>query len=141
MFKRSATSVWTGPGATGNGKVSTQSGLIKDMNYTFNQRFGDDAGTNPEELIAAAHAACFGMAFSFKLANAGMEPQELRTTATVTLDKAPGDWTLTAIHLDVKGKVSNGDATKFEAAAQDAKATCPISRVLNTNITVTATME
>lgn len=140
MFKRSASSIWTGPGATGTGKVSSESGALQNVNYTFSKRFGEDKGTNPEELIAAAHAACFGMAFSFKLADAGMEPQELNTTATVTLDKSSGDWTLSEIHLDVRAKVQNGDEAKFQAAAELAKKTCPISRVLNTNITMTATM-
>lgn len=141
MFKRSGSSVWNGPGATGKGQVSTESGALQGKSYNFNQRFGEEKGTNPEELIAAAHAACFGMALSFKLANAGMEPEELNTTSTVTVDKAPGDWTLTEIHVEVRGKVKNGDATKFQAAAEDAKATCPISRALNANITMTATME
>jgi lipoyl-dependent peroxiredoxin len=140
MFKRSATSVWNGPGATGSGKVSTESGILSSASYNFNQRFGEEKGTNPEELIAAAHAACFAMAFSFKLANAGMNPDEINCKATVTVDKAPGDWTLTEIHLDVRAKVQNGDNEKFQAAANDAKATCPISRVLNSNITMTATM-
>lgn len=141
MFKRSGSAVWNGPGATGVGKVSSESGTLNQVSYNFNQRFADEKGTNPEELIAAAHAACFSMAFSFKLANAGMNPDEIRTTATITVDKSSGDWTLSEIHLDVKAKVQNGDAAKFEAAAQDAKATCPISRALTANITMTAAME
>jgi lipoyl-dependent peroxiredoxin len=141
VHKRSASSVWNGPGPTGNGKVSVASGVFSDIGYTAKQRFESEPGTNPEELIAAAHAACFGMALAFNLTNAGIEADSLRTTATITLDNSRGNWTLTGSHLDVRGKLKSGDAAAFEKAAQDAKAGCPISRALNMDITMTATLE
>lgn len=141
IFKRSASSVWNGPGPSGAGKVSVQSGSFTDVKYTAKQRFDNDPGTNPEELIAAAHASCFGMALAFNLTNAGLEAAELKTTATITLDNASGNWTLVSSHLDVRGKLKSGDAAAFEKAAQDAKAGCPISRALNMEVTMTATLE
>lgn len=141
MLKRSASSVWTGNGKSGSGKVSVESGAMTGQAYNFNQRFGDEKGTNPEELIAAAHAACYNMKLSFVLAEAGMQPMELNTKATVTVDKSSGDWTITDILLDVRGRVQNGDAAKFQTAAEEAKKGCPISRVLNANITLNAVME
>ena len=141
MFKRSASSVWTGPGPSGKGTVTTPSGVLKEVRYTANQRFGDDAGTNPEELIAAAHAACFGMALAFNLTNAGLEAESISTTSTITLDKSSGDWTLTNSHLDVRAKIPNADQAKFEQAAEAAKAGCPISRALNMSVSMTATLE
>jgi lipoyl-dependent peroxiredoxin len=141
MFKRSGSSVWSGPGVAGSGKVSVESGMFRDQPYSFNKRFGDEQGTNPEELIAAAHAGCFNMAFSIQLVNAGMEPEELRTTSTLTLDKSSGDWTITAIHLDVHGKVPGADPQKFQEVAEAAKKGCPVSRLLNANITMTAALD
>jgi lipoyl-dependent peroxiredoxin len=141
IHKRSASSVWNGPGPTGAGKVSVQSGVFSDISYTAKQRFESEPGTNPEELIAAAHAACFGMALAFNLSGAGLEAEELKTTATITLDKSSGNWTLTGSHLDVRGKLKSGDAAAFQKAAEDAKAGCPISRALNMPVTMTATLE
>lgn len=138
MFKRSASSVWTGPGLKGSGKVSVESGLFQDKPYNFNQRFGEEKGTNPEELIAAAHAGCFNMAFSINLVNAGMQPEELRTTSTVTLDKSSGNWTITNVHLDVHATVRGADPEKFQQVAEESKKGCPVSRALNANITMSA---
>lgn len=132
--------MWSGPGPTGGGKVSVQSGVFTDVKYTAKQRFDNDPGTNPEELIAAAHASCFGMALAFNLTNAGLEAEELKTSATITMDNASGNWTLLSSHLEVTGKLKSGDAEAFEKAAQDAKAGCPISRALNMEVTMTATL-
>lgn len=143
MLKRSASAVWHGTGPKGNGTISTLSGALKDQPYATNMRFQSEdgkAGTNPEELIAAAHASCFTMALAFQITNANMEPTELKTTATVSLEKQEAGWTITAIHLDTSGKVPNIDAAKFEELAQAAKKGCPISRALGaiSNITMSA---
>lgn len=143
MLKRTATAVWHGTGPKGTGSVSTLSGAMKDQPYGFNTRFASEdgqAGTNPEELIAAAHASCFTMALSFQITNAGQEPTELKTLATVEMEKQDIGWTIVHIHLDVTGQVPGIDAAKFEELAQTAKAGCPISRALGavSSITMTA---
>ena len=143
MLKRTATAVWHGTGPKGTGSISTLSGALKDQPYGFNTRFASEdgkAGTNPEELIAAAHASCFTMALSFQITNAGMEPTELRTLATVGMEKQDIGWTITSIHLDVTGSAPNLDDAKFQELAETAKKTCPISRALGavSNITMTA---
>ena len=143
MLKRSASAVWHGTGPKGTGSISTLSGAMKDQPYGFNTRFGSEdgkAGTNPEELIAAAHASCFTMALSFQITNAGLEPGELKTTATVSMEKQDIGWTITAIHLDVTGQVAGLDAAKWDEMANTAKKNCPISRALGavSNITMTA---
>jgi osmotically inducible protein OsmC len=133
MLKRTATAVWHGTGPKGTGAISTLSGAMKDQPYGFNTRFASEdgkAGTNPEELIAAAHASCFTMALSFQLTNAGHEPGELKTLATVSMEKQDIGWTVTAIHLDVTGQVAGVDAAKFDELANAAKKGCPISRLL-----------
>ena len=141
-LKRSSTAVWHGTGPKGSGTLTTLSGAFKDQPYSANSRFQSEdgkAGTNPEELIAAAHSGCFTMALSFQLTNAGFEPTELRTEAVVSMEKQDIGWTITNIHLDVTGKVPNVDAAKFEELAQNAKKGCPISRALaSTNITMSA---
>jgi osmotically inducible protein OsmC len=143
-LKRSSTAVWHGTGPKGSGTLSTQSGTLKEQPYSANARFQSEdgkAGTNPEELIAAAHAGCFTMALSFQLTNAGVEPTELRTNATVTLEKQDAGWTLTGIHLDVTGKVPGVSAEQFQTLAETAKKGCPISRALAaTPITMSATL-
>jgi len=143
-LKRSSTAVWHGTGPKGSGTLSTQSGTLKEQPYSANARFQSEdgkAGTNPEELIAAAHAGCFTMALSFQLTNAGHEPTELRTNATVTLEKQDAGWTLTGIHLDVTGKVPGVSAEQFQTLAETAKKGCPISRALAaTPITMSATL-
>jgi osmotically inducible protein OsmC len=142
MLKRASTVIWHGDGPKGNGSITTQSGAIKDQPYSLNTRFlAEDgkAGTNPEELVAAAHAACFTMALSFALTNAGHPPTELRTTATVSMDKLEPGWTITGIALDTAGTVPGVTAEKFQEIADGAKKGCPISRALSaTPITLTA---
>ena len=142
MLKRNSTAVWHGNGPKGTGTITTLSGAFKDQPYSANSRFQSEdgkAGTNPEELIAAAHAGCFTMALSFQLTNAGFEPTELRTEAVVSIEKQDPGWTITNINLNVTGKVPNVDAAKFEELAQNAKKGCPISRALaSTNITMSA---
>ena len=132
-LKRTSTAVWHGTGPKGNGTISTLSGALKEAPYGFNTRFATEdgkAGTNPEELIAAAHASCFTMALSFQITNAGKEPTELKTTATVTMDKQDIGWTIVAIALDTRGTVPGLTAEQFQALAEEAKKNCPISRAL-----------
>ena len=140
-MKRNASAEWQGDLKTGKGTVSTESTVLSKAQYSFGTRFEKGKGTNPEELIAAAHAGCFTMALSGQLGNAGLTPQELRTTATVTFEKLDAGWTVTQIHLDVKGKVPNADQAAWEKATQGAKTGCPISKLLNTKITMEAKME
>lgn len=135
---RKASAVWKGGLKDGKGTVSSASGVLKNTPYSFSTRFEEQPGTNPEELIAAAHAGCFSMALSAQLGNAGMTAESIETSATLTLEKLEAGFTITAIHLDVVAKVPGGDAAKFEQAANNAKAGCPVSRVLNAKITMDA---
>ena len=141
-LKRNATAVWHGTGLEGTGTLTTLSGAFKDQPYSAKTRFAAEdgrAGTNPEELIAAAHAGCFTMALSFQLTNAGHKPDELRTVATVSIEKQDAGWTITQIQLDVVGKVPGVDAKKFQEVAEAAKKGCPISKALSaTPISMTA---
>jgi lipoyl-dependent peroxiredoxin len=137
-MKRNASAVWNGGLKDGSGKISTDSGVLKDTAYSFGTRFENGVGTNPEELIAAAHAACFSMALSGQLGAAGMTAESIRTQANLTMDKLEAGWTVTAIHLDVTAKIPGGDAAKFQTAAANAKAGCPISRLLKADITMEA---
>jgi osmotically inducible protein OsmC len=121
--------------------MSTQSGALKDAAYSFVTRFEDKPGSNPEELIAAAHAGCFSMAFSAELGKAGLTPESVETTAEVTLEPVDGKPTVSRSHLRTRARVPGADQAKFDAAAAAAKAGCPISRLLNTNITLEATLE
>src|SRR5437763_8279612 len=133
MLKRNSTAVWHGTGPKGNGHITTLSGAFKEQPYSVNSRFTAEdgrAGTNPEELIAAAHASCFSMALAFQLTNATLEPTELKTVATVSMEKKDIGWTIVGIHLDVQGKVPNATAEKFAELAEAAKKGCPISRAL-----------
>lgn len=133
MLKRTSTAVWQGTGPKGTGSLSTLSGAFKDQPYSFQTRFASEdgrAGTNPEELIAAAHAGCFTMALAFQLTNAGAEPTKLETVATVAMEKQDVGWTITSITLDVQGTVPGVDAAKFDELANTAKKGCPISRAL-----------
>jgi osmotically inducible protein OsmC len=136
-MKRTASAVWHGDLKKGQGTVSTQSGVLNQTQYSFSTRFENGIGTNPEELIAAAHAGCFTMAVSAFLGNAGFTPEELSTQATLTLEQVEGNWTITAVHLDLSGRVPGIDPAKFEELADQAKAGCPVSRVLKANITLT----
>ncbi|HEY5922757.1 MAG TPA: OsmC family peroxiredoxin [Kofleriaceae bacterium] len=141
-LKRNSTAVWRGKGPTGTGTLTTLSGALKEQPYSANARFQSEdgkAGTNPEELIAAAHAGCFTMALSFQLTNAGFDPTELKTVATVSMEKQDPGWTITNIHLEVEGQVPNVSAEQFQTLADTAKKGCPISRALSaTPITMTA---
>lgn len=140
-MKRKASAVWRGGLKDGRGTISTDSGVLSDTQYSFSTRFEDGIGTNPEELIGAAHAGCFSMALSGQLGNAGMTAESINTTATVTLDKTEAGFTITAIHLDVKAKIPGADQQAFETAANNAKAGCPVSRLFNAEITMTAQLE
>lgn len=137
-MKRSASAVWNGTLKEGNGTISTESGALRKTNYSFHTRFEDGPGTNPEELIAAAHAGCFSMALSGQLTNAGLKPQDIETTATVTLLKTDAGFTVTAVHLEVSARVPGASAEAFDTAANNAKAGCPISRLLKAEITMNA---
>jgi osmotically inducible protein OsmC len=140
-MKRSASAVWRGGLKDGKGSLSTDSGVLSDTQYSFGTRFEDGIGTNPEELIGAAHAGCFSMALSAQLGNAGLTAESIRTKAAVTLEKTDAGFTLTAVHLDVTAKVPGADRAAFETAANAAKAGCPVSRVLNAAITMDAKLE
>ena len=140
-MKRTGSARWQGGLKDGRGTVSTASGVLSDTQYSFSTRFEEGAGTNPEELIAAAHAGCFSMALSKQLEDAGMKADEINTTATVSLEKTDAGFTITRVHLDVAARVAGGDQSKFETAAQNAKAGCPVSRLLNAEITMDAKLE
>jgi osmotically inducible protein OsmC len=140
-MKRKASAVWKGDLKGGRGTISTGSGVLSDTQYSFATRFEEGIGTNPEELIGAAHAGCFSMALSGQLGNAGLTAENINTTATVTLDKTDTGFTITAVHLDVKAKVPGADPQAFETAANSAKAGCPVSRLLNARITMDAKLE
>ena len=135
---RKASAVWKGSLKEGKGTISADSGVLSNTQYSFSTRFENGKGTNPEELIAAAHAGCFTMAFSAQLGNAGITPESLETTATLTFEKTDAGFTVTKVHLDVAGRIPGNDKAAFEKAAQEAKAGCPISRLLKAEITMTA---
>jgi len=137
-MKRKASAVWQGDLKQGRGTISSDSGVLKDTQYSFSTRFENGVGTNPEELIAAAHAGCFSMALSAELGKAGMNPSRIATTATVSLDKTDAGWTVTAIHLETQASVPGADPAAFARVAEAAKAGCPISRLLKANITLDA---
>jgi osmotically inducible protein OsmC len=136
-----ASAVWNGGLKDGRGTVSTDSKVLSDVPYTFATRFERRQGTSPEELIAAAHASCFSMAFSGELGKAGLTPESIQTTATVTLGKTDAGPTVVSSHLETVARISDADEQKFQAAAEKARAGCPISRLLNTEITVSAKLE
>jgi lipoyl-dependent peroxiredoxin len=140
-MKRTASAQWNGGLKDGKGTVSTESGVLKQTPYSFSMRFEGQPGTNPEELIAAAHASCFSMALSAELGKAGLTAESIRTSAVVTLENVTTGWTVTESHLDVNVKIPGADKAKFDAAAADAKAGCPISRLLNTKIAMDAKLE
>jgi osmotically inducible protein OsmC len=140
-MQRKGSAVWKGDLKTGKGTVSTESGALTDTQYSFSTRFENGKGTNPEELIAAAHAGCFSMALSGQLGNAGITAERIATSAAVTLEKTESGFAITAVHLDVRAKLKSGDQKAFETAANNAKAGCPVSKVLNAKITMSATLE
>jgi lipoyl-dependent peroxiredoxin len=139
-MNRSASAVWTGGLKDGQGTISSESGALSRTPYNFRKRFENEAGTNPEELVAAAHAACFSMALSLFMANEGLTPERIETTCRVSFDNVNGAWTVTSSHLETKVTSPGADRAKFEKAAAGAKAGCPISRLLNTTITMNATL-
>jgi osmotically inducible protein OsmC len=128
-FKRSAESVWNGDIKAGEGKLTTESGVLSGSAYSFSRRFGDEKGTNPEELLAAAHAGCFNMALAFGLSGAGHTPEELRTKAVVTIAQDAGGFTITTVALTLRGRVPGMSAEDFKKAAEGAKAGCPVSKL------------
>ena len=136
-MKRGASAVWQGGLKDGNGRISTDSGALSEARYGFTTRFEGEAGTNPEELIAAAHAGCFAMALSGQLAAVQMTAESIKVKATVSLDKLEAGWTVTEIHLEVAAKMPGADAAKFMTAADNAKAGCPISRLLGAAAKIT----
>jgi osmotically inducible protein OsmC len=136
-----ANAVWQGDLKSGTGTLTVPSNVLSNATYTFATRFEGKPGTNPEELIAAAHAGCFSMAFSAELGKAGFNPQRIETTAAVTLDTVDGKPTVTRSHLTVKAKVPGADRNKVMEIANGAKAGCPISRLLKAEITMEATVE
>ena len=140
-MKRTATAVWQGSLKEGKGALTVPGGAMRDTEYSFGSRFASRAGTNPEELIAAAHAGCFAMALSAALGEAGFTPERLEARAEVSLDNVPPKgWTVTASHLVLTAKIPGIDAAKFDEIAAKAKANCPISRLLNATVTLAATL-
>ena len=139
-MQRKAKAVWTGDLMHGQGRISSGSGVLENTQYSFGTRFADGKGTNPEELIAAAHAGCFAMALSAQLAGAGLTADEIRAEATVTLDKLDGGWEVTKSHLEVQAKIPGGSQEAFGKAAGDAKAGCPISKLLKAEISMNAVL-
>jgi lipoyl-dependent peroxiredoxin len=140
-MQRSAIAHWSGGLKDGKGNISSASGVLKNTPYSFSTRFEGQPGTNPEELIAAAHAGCFTMALSGQLGNAGMTAEAIDTTATVTLEKLDSGFAVTAVHLHVKAKIPGAEQAKFDQAAKNAKEGCPISKLLNAKITMDAQLE
>jgi osmotically inducible protein OsmC len=139
-MQRKASAVWKGGLKDGKGSVSSASGVLSNTPYSFTTRFENTPGTNPEELIAAAHAACFSMALSAQLGGANLTPESINTSATLTMDKLDSGWTITAVHLEVTAKVPGASADQFNTAAQNAKSGCPVSKVLNAKITMDANL-
>jgi osmotically inducible protein OsmC len=140
-MERKASAVWQGGLKDGKGEFSTSSGVFSHVPYSFKTRFEGAPGTNPEELIAAAHASCFSMALSAQLGAANLTPESINTTANLTLEKLDSGFAITKIHLDVTAKIPGGSDAAFQKAAADAKAGCPVSKVLNAQITMTAKLE
>jgi lipoyl-dependent peroxiredoxin len=140
-MERTATAVWNGSLKEGHGTISAQSGILSEAPYSFVTRFENGKGTNPEELIAAAHAGCFTMALSAQLGTMNVTPDRLRTVATLTLEKLEAGWTISRIHLDVTARIHGISPAAFESAASSAKANCPVSRLLKADITMTASLE
>jgi osmotically inducible protein OsmC len=137
-MQRKASAVWKGGLKDGKGTITAPSGVLKETPYSFTTRFENTPGTNPEELIAAAHAGCFSMALSAQLGGANLTPESISTTVTLSLDKLDSGWAITASHIDVVGKVPGADAATFQKYAEAAEKGCPVSKVLNAKITMSA---
>ena len=140
-MKRNANAEWRGGLKDGKGTISTDSGVLEQTQYSFSTRFEEGKGTNPEELIAAAHAGCFSMALSGQLGNANLTAESIKTTASVKLEKTDAGFAITEVHLNVSARVPGATQEAFETAANNAKAGCPVSRVLNAKITMDARLE
>jgi osmotically inducible protein OsmC len=140
-LKRNASAEWKGDLKSGKGTIRTDSGVLDNTQYSFSTRFENGTGTNPEELVAAAHAGCFSMALSAQLGERGITPESIQTTATVTLEKKEGGFAVTSSHLEVRARIPGADRAKFDEAANAAKSGCPISKLLNAAITMNATLE
>jgi osmotically inducible protein OsmC len=140
-MKRKASAVWKGGLKNGKGALTTDSGILSGTQYSFSTRFEEGKGTNPEELIAAAHAGCFSMALAAELEKSGVSAERVDTTATVALEKAAAGFAITAVHLDVRAKVPGAEEPAFQTAADAAKTGCPVSKVLNATITMEARLE
>lgn len=140
-MRRKATAIWRGGLKDGNGTISTESGVLSDTQYSFATRFENGVGTNPEELIAAAHAGCFSMALSGELQKSGLTVESIRTIASVTIEKEGSGFTISAIHLNVAAKIPGADIKVFNEAATVAKENCPVSKLVKAKITMDAIME
>jgi len=140
-MQRKASAVWKGGLKDGKGSLSAPGGVLNNTQYSFTTRFENAPGTNPEELIAAAHAGCFSMALSAQLGSGNLTPESISTTVTLSLDKLDSGWTITASHIDVVGKVPGADAATFQKYAEAAEKGCPVSKVLNAKITMNANLE
>ncbi len=140
-MKRKASAVWQGGLKDGKGTISTESGVLSGTQYSFSTRFENGIGTNPEELIGAAHAGCFSMALSGQLGNVGLVAESIRTAATVSMEKTEAGFTVTEVHLEVRAKIGGASQETFEEVAKKAKEGCPISRLLNAKITMEAKLE
>jgi lipoyl-dependent peroxiredoxin len=138
---RNGSAAWQGTGKEGKGSLTTQSGTLRDTPYGFSARFENGQGTNPEELIAAAHAGCFTMALAFKLTGAGHTPESLNTEARLSMEQEPGGWKIAAVALSLRARVPGCKEEEFQRLAGEAKAGCPVSRVLNAEITLDAKLE
>lgn len=140
QIKRTANAVWHGTGKDGSGTLSTQSATLANVPYSFVARFGDGKGTNPEELIAAAHAGCFSMQLSFLLTAAGFPPDELKTGAVLIMESDGGGWKIATVELTLTAKIPGIAADKFQELAAQAKSMCPVSKVLNAEVKLSATL-
>ena len=138
MIEKKGSANWSGGLKDGRGRVSTESGALSDVDYGFRKRFEGEAGTNPEELIAAAHASCFSMALSLVLGQKDLVADEIATTATVSLEQKDGGFAITRVHLDVTARIPGADESTFTEAANGAKQNCPVSKLLNAEITMDA---
>jgi osmotically inducible protein OsmC len=139
-MKRTATAVWNGSGKDGKGNITTQSTTLNKTQYSYKSRFEEGVGTNPEELIAAAHAGCFTMALAFALQAAGLTADSLETTSTITLDVSGAAPTITSSHLELKAKIPGIDNAKFQEIAKGAEQGCPVTRVLKAEVSLNATL-
>lgn len=140
-MQRKASAVWQGNLNQGKGSLSTESGVLKQTQYSFSTRFENGTGTNPEELLAAAHAGCFAMALSAELAKVGMVADKLEGTATITLEKVPDGFSITKSHLDLIAHIPQADQAKFDAAVQAAKKGCPVSKLFKAEISLSAKLQ